>query len=89
MTRNCVCGKPIPHNAQLCANCIEIYGSNQTKWDEWLKSWMQSYQAELDHENSHRHLSIDVDGEIAEPKPQFKLNGCREETHLYEDRHNH
>ena len=87
--RNCVCGKPIPHNRQLCSSCIEIYGSDQTKWAEWLKFWVQDYQRELDCENMHRHFSIDVNEGIVEPKPTFKLNGCRTETHLYQDRHKH
>ena len=89
MVRYCVCGKRIPHNKQLCASCIEKYGSDSSKWDEWLVVWVRSYQAELDSEKNNHNLSIDVDGRIVEPKPQFKLNGCREETHLYEDRHNH
>ena len=87
--RNCVCGKPIPHNRQLCASCIEEYGSDSTVWAEWLKDWMQAYQRELDAENNYRHLSIDVNEGIVEASPQFKLNGCREESHLYEDRTNH
>ncbi len=89
MMRNCVCGKPIPHNRQLCASCIEKYGSDSSKWDEWLLDWMRSYQAELNQERDYRHLSIDVNDGVVEEKPQFKLNGCREETHLYEDRNNH
>lgn len=96
MMRNCVCGKPIPHNRQLCASCILEpeyegdpihYGSDQTKWPEWLTDWMSSYQKELNAERDYHHLSIDVNEGIVEAKPQFKLNGCRTETHLYEDRH--
>jgi len=86
MMRNCVCGKQIPHNRQLCASCIIEYGSDQTKWDEWLKDWMRGYQTELNCERDYLHLSIDVNEGIVEAKPQFKLNGCRTETHLYEDR---
>lgn len=86
MIRNCVCGKPIPHNRQLCASCIIEYGSDQTKWAEWLTDWMQSYQRELNRERDYLHLSIDVNEGIVEPKPIFKLRGCRTETHLYEDR---
>ena len=85
MMRNCVCGKPIPHNRQLCASCILEYGSDSSKWDEWLKDWMQSYQAELNRERDYLHLSIDVNEGIVQASPQFKLNGCRTETHLYED----
>ena len=86
MMRNCVCGKPIPHNRQLCASCILEYGSDSSKWDEWLKDWMQSYQAELNRERDYLHLSIDVNEGIVQAAPQFKLNGCRTETHLYEER---
>jgi len=89
MMRNCVCGKPIPHNRQLCASCIEKYGGDSSKWDEWLIDWMQSYQRELNQERDYHFLSIDVNDGIVEPKPMFKLRGCRTETHLYEDRHKH
>ena len=81
MIRNCVCGKPIPHNRQLCASCIIEYGSNKANWPDWLTDWMQSYQKELNAERDYHHLSIDVDEGIVEAKPQFKLNGCRTETH--------
>ncbi len=87
--RNCVCGKPIPHNRQLCASCIEKYGGDSSKWDEWLIDWMQSYQRELNQERDYHFLSIDVNEGIVEPKPIFKLRGCRTETHLYQDRHKH
>ncbi len=87
--RNCVCGKPIPHDRQLCASCIEKYGGDSSKWDEWLIDWMQSYQRELNQERDYHFLSIDVNEGIVKPKPMFKLNGCRTETHLYEDRHKH
>ena len=87
MMRNCVCGKPIPHNRQLCASCITEYGVNQANWPDWLTDWMSSYQKELNAERDYHHLSIDVNEGIVEAKPQFKLNGCRTETHLYEDRH--
>ena len=80
LKRNCVCGKPIPYNRQLCASCIIEYGSPD-KWEEWLTDWMKNYKRELDSENLHRHLTIDVDGEIVEPAPYFKLRGCRTETH--------
>lgn len=86
MMRNCVCGKPIPHNRQLCASCISKYGGDSSKWDEWLKDWMHSYQAELNRERDYLHLSIDVNEGVVEAKPQFKLNGCRTNTHLYEER---
>lgn len=89
MMRNCVCGKQIPHDRQLCASCVIEYGSEQSKWAEWLKDWMQSYQAELDAEKNYHFLSIDVDEGIVEAKPMFKLNGCRTETHLYQDRNQH
>ena len=89
MMRNCVCGKPIPHNRQLCASCVIEYGSDSSKWDEWLKDWMQNYQAELNRERDYLHLSIDVNEGIVQANPQFKLNGCRTETHLYEDRAKH
>jgi len=89
MMRNCVCGKQIPHNRQLCASCILEYGDNQANWTDWLIDWMQSYQKELDAEKRYHHLSIDVNEGIVEAKPQFKLNGCRTETHIYEDRHKH
>lgn len=86
LKRNCVCGKTIPHNQRLCASCLSNFGSDPDKWDAWLKEWMKSYQAELDSERNHYHLTIEVDGTILEPKKPFKLNGCRTETHLYEDR---
>ena len=89
MMRNCVCGKPIPHNRQLCASCILEYGSDSSKWDEWLKDWMQSYQAELNRERDYLHLSIDVNEGIVQASPQFKLNGCRTETHLHQEREQH
>jgi len=89
MMRNCVCGKQIPHNRQLCASCVIEYGSDSSKWDEWLKDWMQNYQAELNRERDYLHLSIDVNEGIVQASPQFKLNGCRTETHLYENRSQH
>ena len=89
MMRNCVCGTPIPHNRQLCASCIIEYGSDQSLWDEWLKTWMQNYQAELNRERDYLHLSIDVNEGIVQASPQFKLNGCRTETHLYQEREQH
>ena len=89
MMRNCVCGKQIPHNRQLCASCVIEYGSDSSKWDEWLKDWMQNYQAELNRERDYLYLSIDVNEGIVQAAPQFKLNGCRTETHLYEDRAKH
>jgi len=89
MMRNCVCGKQIPHNRQLCASCVIKYGSDSSKWDEWLKDWMQNYQAELNRERDYLHLSIDVNEGIVQASPQFKLNGCRTETHLYENRSQH
>ena len=89
MMRNCVGGKQIPHNRQLCASCVIEYGSDSSKWDEWLKDWMQNYQAELNRERDYLHLSIDVNEGIVQASPQFKLNGCRTETHLYQEREQH
>ena len=87
--RNCVCGKQIPHNRQLCARCVEEYGSDSAKWPAWLTDWMCSYQKELNSERDYHHLSIDVDDGVVIANPPFKLKGCREESHLYEDRINH
>jgi len=89
LKRNCVCGKPIPHNQQLCASCLSYYGVNAGGWPLWLTEWLKNYQAELDSERNHQHLAIEVDGTIRKPARPFKLNGCRTETHLYEDRENH
>jgi len=37
MQRRCVCGKPIKGKTHLCADCLEIYGTDRTDWPEWLK----------------------------------------------------
>ena len=84
MMRNCVCGKHIPHNRQLCASCVSEYSADSANWPAWLIDWMCSYQKELNTERDCHDLSIDVDeGEVV-VNPLFKLNGCREQTHLYQ-----
>jgi len=86
MQRFCPCGKPIKPTWTLCQDCLSQYGKDRDKWPQWLREWLQSYQSELDQERRHNHLQIDIDGEIIEPPKVPKLKGCRNQTHLYQDR---
>lgn len=89
MKRLCVCGEKIPHNAQLCAGCISIYGSSAGKWPVWLQEWMKACQRELNAERDHPCISLDALMVDRLAPPLKRLNGCRDETHLWQDRHNH
>ncbi len=35
-TKRCVCGKVITSNFDLCAKCAAEYGTDRSKWDDWL-----------------------------------------------------
>ena len=93
MYKNCVCGIEISANRSLCCECAETYGTNPTEWPEWLRWQVSDIQREWDYERNNDSLSID---EI-EPngrggyraKRDFALRGCRNETHLYQDRNQH
>lgn len=58
MMRYCICGKFIWKNKSLCEDCVKKYGSDRTKWKQWLIDWVKSSQKELDYENNHRHYPI-------------------------------
>lgn len=95
MNRQCVCGKPIKINKRLCPECIAIYGTDPDEWPEWLRWLVGDIQRDIQYDYSHNdHVSIDTgvtydsSGNM-KAKPKFELRGCRTETHLYEDRHNH
>ena len=47
MQRQCVCGKNIKMNRQLCFECSELYGSKREEWDKWLVEWMRMYESQL------------------------------------------
>lgn len=60
MQRYCVCGIPIPINRPFCVECHNLYGSDRTKWPEWLRVWVSNYKHELDYETkaSKREISL-------------------------------
>jgi len=95
MMRNCVCGKTITLNSRLCSECAEIYGLEPNEWPEWLRWMLSDIQRDVQYEHTHNdHVSIETGvtydsfGNM-KAKPKFALRGCRTESHLYEDRHNH
>jgi len=90
MERFCPCGKKIRIDRRLCGECADIYGLDPDEWSEWLRWYISDIQRELDDERNNQYLSIDD----IEPnkqggyraKREFALRGCRNETHLYEER---
>lgn len=93
MERYCVCGKSIQNNRRLCKECGEIYGYIPSEWPEWLRWLVNDMQRSLDQERNHNTLGleeVESNGHGGyRAKQDFVLRGCRTETHLYEDRHNH
>ncbi len=93
MGKICPCGKPTYGNYSLCKECFSIYGYNSKEWPEWLRWMVNDNQRIVDSATNHKAICIDQ----VEPngyggykeKKEFTLRGCRTETHLYEDRHNH
>jgi hypothetical protein len=83
--RNCVCGKLISLNRQLCGECLEVYGTNQSEWPEWLRWQVNDIQRDINYERRHDEFWLDDEDEL---RPDFAepLHGCRIETHLHEDR---
>ncbi len=59
INRYCVCGVPIPADRCLCVNCAGEYTLKRSLWPDWLKTWMQNYQAELDYERKRKEISLD------------------------------
>jgi len=93
MKKQCVCGAGIRVDRRLCDSCSELYGLDSTKWPVWLSDWMGSYQKEYSYEKNHREVSYEAYQDALECEnpevPLKSLRGCREESHLYEDRTNH
>ena len=93
MERFCPCGKQIRVDRRLCGECAEIYGTDPKEWPEWLRWQVNDIQRELDCERNNEQLSL----ESIEPngrggyraKREFALRGCRNETHLYQEREQH
>ena len=93
MERLCPCGKHVLPNRRLCKECAEIYGCDSAEWPEWLRWQVSDIQRELDFDMKHNHLQLD---EIESngrggyrAKREFALRGCRNETHLYQEREQH
>jgi len=93
MERLCPCGEHVLPNRRLCKECVEIYGCDSTEWPEWLRWQVSDIQRELDFDMKHNHLQLD---EIESngrggyrAKREFALRGCRNETHLYQERDQH
>ena len=93
MARYCPCGKNVLPNRGICQECGEVYGFNRSEWPEWLRLIVNDITREEMSYQRHEHISYD---EIESngrggyrAKREFALRGCREETHLYEDRNNH
>lgn len=93
MKKQCVCGNGIRSERWLCDSCAALYGLDKSQWPNWLNDWMRSYRSEHNYESYHRDVSLDAYEDALEcekpVKPITKLNGCRTETHLYQDRNNH
>lgn len=47
------CGKTIPRKWYLCADCVEIYGLDKTKWPQWLLEYTRSIHREVMYEYRH------------------------------------
>lgn len=90
MAKECVCGSYISNNRTLCRECAEVYGINPGEWPEWFRWKFNDLRREHVDSLTHNHLKYDD----IEPngrggyraKPDFTLRGCRETTHLYEER---
>jgi len=46
MTKRCICGTEIPNGWNLCASCLEKYGTDRTLWEPWLKYLVRDHQRE-------------------------------------------
>lgn len=94
MTRYCPCGRVVSVNRGICEECGKIYGYDREEWPDWLRFMVNDITRE--ELNNIRHDEVSYNDGI-EPngrggyraKREFALRGCRTETHLYEDRHNH
>ena len=90
MARFCPCGKAVSTKRRICAECGEVYGYIPSEWPEWFRLIVNDYNREEMDFRRHDNLRLD---EI-EPngrggfraKREFALRGCRNETHLYEER---
>jgi len=93
MERFCPCGKQIRVDRRLCGECAEIYGTDPKEWPEWLRWQVNDIQRELDCERNNEQLSlesIESNGRGGyRAKREFALRGCRNETHLYQEREQH
>ena len=72
MIRLCVCGRPIKPNKRLCANCLRKYGQDPSKWDAWLKAWLENYQHELNQDRRHLELALPNDEYFDENTAGYK-----------------
>ena len=61
ISRQCVCGVPIPANQCLCCTCRKEYTLKRDLWPEWLTVWMSNYQAELNYERRHGINDVSLD----------------------------
>lgn len=93
MARKCPCGNSVSTKHSICLECAEIYGSTPEYWPEWLKWAVNDINRAEISDRRHDHVTLD---EI-EPngrggyraKREFALRGCRNETHLYQEREQH
>ena len=91
MARYCPCGNQVLPNRGICQECGEVYGYNRKEWPTWLLFAVNDITREELEYHRHDHLNFDTDIEPNgrggyRAKRDFALRGCREETHLYEDR---
>ena len=56
-----VCQKQIKAKDRLCLHCLREYGSDETKWDDWLKDLVSDDKRIIDDAREHREYSLDDD----------------------------
>ena len=90
MERMCPCGRPTLLNRRICQECGDIYGFDSAEWPEWLRTLVNDITREEMDASRHVHLRLDdiePNGSGGyRPKRELALRGCRNETHLYEER---
>lgn len=84
--RYCPCGKRITGKTHLCKECKFIYGSNPVEWPEWLRFLVNDMERDLRRENDALNHNVPHSTELINNSKTFRLNGCRDKEHLYQDR---
>lgn len=79
MIRKCVCGRTIDIDSQLCAVHKREFGTDSSKWPDWLQEWMKNYNKELNQEKNHFEYAYD------DNKNYNTVPGCYKTKALIDD----